>query len=1058
MSGPGCSVYFKEENGVISNEGFKYESLMRLTPALLETLNKQHARKGDRIRIDARDLPDRHGHIGTILEANPQGAMVRFGDGKRDGFKYGRFHLLTGPKMTPGVGNGAPPAAGHHKENASGNSDMGDLKAKLFAMKLDQLMNIFVELPFSEEDQLDPHAYAMLEHDPAAPAKVARLIIKKLTPVSTLMAAHLKAELTVFQLKEQCKLNELTQVGSKLALQMKLALASVPPKGAPPPFAKPPPAAKPPAAKPPAAKPPAAQTVAHDASGGVAIKEGDFVIITEAEPASWLNKRCIVMQINHGHGALWVRRLDNGEQCGFKITSVRKEEASAPPPPATANPTQAAFASGDRVKVTTSVAKLKKDFPYSECVLDGGPMTALGRTMTIAHVFAAKGYAKVTPAANSDFEYEHTFLPLSCLKAAKPIPVKGAGGGAKQPNPAAMLATMTPAATPSKAQPPVAIDAVDLSDPPILTSPVKKPQSSSLKIVCKYHLQGKCKYGHKCHYLHLPPAEMPPLPEPARAQLLNAAGMLFSKYYKHAYAPKPPSCTASDADYYNDHDAAHGVERPNHGLAHSVRKALYVPEICRAFGFLEPLQDTGLLISIQMALLFEVCGRQSEIGFNECTPTYMSYKRRSIEAYEAYAQGFEWYDGRCVDALNRMYDGYPMYSSRPIQRVIEVAHDLDLFRCYPEEKMWGKVQNMCSLLGTEKGMALVLMAESAIHKTGDRIMCSFTGLRERDDFLPEPFRASSRDASATIQLVASAKGKATAVEKYVEKKPETAPPMSSAGSGRSLKTTAFLPAYDNAKMPKHLYQLQGSVDGMLKTYARRHGIPEAEVDEFFESLQEEANRDAVENGDEVFASHAVKHFIVRMWTSPERLREREFCAILNELIRGDEAAVMDTVSTVVRSLNRHCVTRTDKKAKCPGKTFRGTTLPKAKHIRGFFQEGKKFRAPMFLATSSELRVAERFMRRAAFDEADDQEPTLWIFHFDDKKKCNHINYLEKTAVEGESEWLFAPYSAFEVISVKFVPSPKMSMYEPTASYHEIHLRVAPDNFNEPLDLSLSPWG
>lgn len=68
-------------------------------------------------------------------------------------------------------------------------------------------------------------------------------------------------------------------------------------------------------------------------------------------------------------------------------------------------------------------------------------------------------------------------------------------------------------------------------------------------------------------------------------------------------------------------------------------------------------------------------------------------------------------------------------------------------------------------------------------------------------------------------------------------------------------------------------------------------------------------------------------------------------------------------------------------------------------------------------------------------------------------RCKHVNLVEKTNVQGEEEFLFAPYSVFTVLSVTMPASGK-----PTATYPVvIELQAAIDNRDEPTDLPLSPW-
>jgi hypothetical protein len=63
-----------------------------------------------------------------------------------------------------------------------------------------------------------------------------------------------------------------------------------------------------------------------------------------------------------------------------------------------------------------------------------------------------------------------------------------------------------------------------------------------------------------------------------------------------------------------------------------------------------------------------------------------------------------------------------------------------------------------------------------------------------------------------------------------------------------------------------------------------------------------------------------------------------------------------------------------------------------------------------------------------------------------------VNYVESSKFgDAEAEFLFAPYSAFTVVSV--APSAQNSYLAP----HVITLAAAVDNRLEPEDLPLAPW-
>ena len=145
-------------------------------------------------------------------------------------------------------------------------------------------------------------------------------------------------------------------------------------------------------------------------------------------------------------------------------------------------------------------------------------------------------------------------------------------------------------------------------------------------------------------------------------------------------------------------------------------------------------------------------------------------------------------------------------------------------------------------------------------------------------------------------------------------------------------------------------------------------------------------------------------------------------------------------------------------------TYRGTAMPRVH--RAFFQPGKKYRAPMFVATSFEESTSvHTFLMRLDPPTADQtppfQEPTLWRFHLDASlsagQRCKHVNFIDRTdgTVHGEDEFLYSPYSVFTVTAVSWHEAPLVNEY--IARPHTIDVDVAPDNRCEPLDLPLAPW-
>ena len=202
------------------------------------------------------------------------------------------------------------------------------------------------------------------------------------------------------------------------------------------------------------------------------------------------------------------------------------------------------------------------------------------------------------------------------------------------------------------------------------------------------------------------------------------------------------------------------------------------------------------------------------------------------------------------------------------------------------------------------------------------------------------------------------------------------------------------------------------------------------------------------------------HFFVPNDPQPTG-NEKEFCSVLNHSIMNDYAT---HAVPFVFLLNKYLITQISRKS--PSKTgsaarwpadncvYRGGRLPPEHHH--FFQVGKKYRAPMLLATSEDRSVAESFM-------ADRGAPdyVLWIIRFHPSRQCDHVNFVNKndgslgtdTPNEAaESEWLFSPYATFTVSKVTFqTPGPN------AANPHVVELVASVNNKCEKEDLPSCPW-
>ena len=243
-------------------------------------------------------------------------------------------------------------------------------------------------------------------------------------------------------------------------------------------------------------------------------------------------------------------------------------------------------------------------------------------------------------------------------------------------------------------------------------------------------------------YYSKPSAEIAVYYIASRRGSLMDGGHLFSCRYL-----EPPE--GSPGGFYNDLDpvftSVEGkptpdtVHRPNHGLANAIRKAVLVPEVAAAYkahytGGAYGSFDfkSSQLLAMQVAMLFEVCGRENDAGFNDDPTQFMRFHAASCRAFDEYARSKgagidEAARVVCLEALERMYMSPASARSKPYKHVFETCHDLDLCRCYSSDKMKPKLAALARDVGQPACDALAQRAERAILATGDRLLFSPTG-------------------------------------------------------------------------------------------------------------------------------------------------------------------------------------------------------------------------------------------------------------------------------------------------------------------------------------------
>ena len=199
----------------------------------------------------------------------------------------------------------------------------------------------------------------------------------------------------------------------------------------------------------------------------------------------------------------------------------------------------------------------------------------------------------------------------------------------------------------------------------------------------------------------------------------------------------------------------------------------------------------------------------------------------------------------------------------------------------------------------------------------------------------------------------------------------------------SFESSVFRRLYDTTTAPRRARIIRRCLSCMLRSHAARAEIDEGAWDDFFYAVTEHERRWELDL-DRDLSEETLKAYMIRLWTDPVKLYDRhghayELCMILNEALRTDMALSPEVVM-LVRALNRFCC-RKPHSQPLPTVSYRGGGLPTLH--RDFFQAGRQFRAPMFIATSANYAVALKFTTRVVQKE----HPVLWTFRI--PPACRH---------------------------------------------------------------------
>lgn len=209
------------------------------------------------------------------------------------------------------------------------------------------------------------------------------------------------------------------------------------------------------------------------------------------------------------------------------------------------------------------------------------------------------------------------------------------------------------------------------------------------------------------------------------------------------------------------------VYRPNHGLAHSIRKAIHLNSIFpmyTACGLPTIFPVNGVtwqlerdLIYLKLALLFSVTGRESEISHVDNEKLYDSYRKASADNFERWVNANLAYPNRDKIKEFKAVIYTPHYSSsKPyydaMRSLFRICHQVDLLRCYNHDEWKNVLSVIAKSLRISSNHQFISQIEGyslrCLRATGDQVF----SMGERYNF--ERFCSSSTSVSTCLHYLA----------------------------------------------------------------------------------------------------------------------------------------------------------------------------------------------------------------------------------------------------------------------------------------------------------------
>jgi len=169
------------------------------------------------------------------------------------------------------------------------------------------------------------------------------------------------------------------------------------------------------------------------------------------------------------------------------------------------------------------------------------------------------------------------------------------------------------------------------------------------------------------------------------------------------------------------------IERPNHGLAHTLRTAQLLPVVAEylrnAAGDGSYQYSESEIVKLQLVVLFWVTGRENDVGSRHDKKLFTQFREQSVSAFETYVRSIKpsiMNENEISKYKDLLLNETP-YNADPDNVLLNFVHDLDVARCLDNCNYHEHVlKQMANYLQIADVTLLSDYAKGLIYATGDR--------------------------------------------------------------------------------------------------------------------------------------------------------------------------------------------------------------------------------------------------------------------------------------------------------------------------------------------------